>query len=346
LLGHEGSGAPAHLPPSGPWGTGTIEAMPTTDLVPLLVKELGGGGESLGQVAATRYSWSWLPAGEIGRLEPPGLLILLFVVVFGITVGPVNFFLFAPGIHRSRLFWTTPLISVAASLLMGLFILIGEGAGGSGRSFVALLTMADQNKTVRWQEQVSRTGVLFGSSFTPSDVTAMLAPIRLNDGPPPAHPMPWQDRNQLYHLRDDRWSGDWFRSRRTQAQLLLAVEPSRGKLVFAGAADGTPTVTSTFDREMTELWYFDASGQPWTAAKVGPGEKVSLTRAAKAEFDPWLARVLKPAGAWTRDRVQGFAKAGLPGKFFASLPEPGRIATLPSIRWKDAGGVVFGRAQP
>ena len=274
-------------------------------------------------------------------------MILLAVVAFAITVGPVNFLVFASGVHRSRLFWTTPLIAVVATLLMGLFILISEGVGGRGKVFVALLTMADQKKSVLWQEQVSRTGVLFGTSFTPSEATALLLPIQLKeDGRPGRHYSPWSERNRTYALDANRWSGDWFRSRQTQAQLVMTVEPSRGQFVFDAAADGTPTVTSTFEREMTGLWYFDASGQPWTVGKIAPGETVSLTRAEKSVFDQWFDRALKPAGALTRERVQGFAKAGLPGKFFAAIPEPVRIATLPTIRWEDAGGVVFGRALP
>jgi hypothetical protein len=343
LLGYDGANGPADLPPQGGLGAGIIEHWGLDgDLVSRLGKLLDGGSPSLAESTQQSYSWKWKPAAEIGRPEPPKLMILLFVIAFAVIVGPVNFFVFAPGVHRARLFWTTPLISVVASVLMALFILFSEGFGGRGRAFVTLLTLADQNKAVVWQEQVSRTGVLLGSSFTPSDPEALLLPIRLSDGGSAFVP----GTVRQLALANGRWSGDWFRSRRTQAQLLLSVGASRGQLTFETAADGSPTAVSTFDREMEDLWYFDASGQAWTAGKIAPGEKVFLQRGQKSEFDQYLNRTLVPAGPLTRERVQDFAKSELAGKFFAAVPEPSLIATLPAIRWKDAEGIVFGRTMP
>jgi hypothetical protein len=345
ILGYDGAAGPADLPAAGGLGTGSIEhLMLGNELLAQLDKILDGGTDSMAEISLRNYSWQWKLAKEIGRPEPPKLLILLFVIAFGVIVGPVNFFVFAPAGNRSRLFWTTPLISIAASALMGVFILLAEGLGGHGNRFVAMLSLADQNKTVVWQEQVSRTGVLLGSSFVPGDPTALLLPIRLSDGG--SGYRPWQDRSQAFSLAGDRWSGDWFRSRRTQAQALMVVTPSRGQFAFGAAPDGTPTVVSTFDKEMADLWYFDQTGGLWTASKIAPGEKVSLVRGEPRAFDTWLSKALTPAGALTRERVQGFAKSERAGKFLAAAPTPSLIATLPAIRWSDAGGIVFGRVTP
>lgn len=344
ILGYEASAAPADLPVAGGLGVGTVEHWLLGDnLVPLLEKILPAGSDSLADITQRNYSWRWGPARELGRPEPPKLTILIFVVAFGVLVGPINFFVFAAAQNRSRLFWTTPLISVVASLLMGLFILFSEGVGGQGRRFAALLILGDQNKTITWQEQVSRTGVLMGSSFVPSDPSALLLPIRISDS---GRAYAWRNRGEHYSLNGDRWGGDWFRSRTTQAQVLMDVAPSRGQFTFAQAPEGTPTAVSTFEREMTDLWYFDAEGQPWTARKLAPGEKVSLVRAETSAFDRWLNEVMTSAGDLTRKRVTGFAKSERAGKFLAAAPGSSRIATLPAIRWQDAGGIVFGRVKP
>lgn len=342
ILRYFGAAGDADLPAAGGFGTGKIEHWASDDdVVPQLEKALDGGEDTLGEIAQNGYSWQWKLAKALGRPEAPRILLLVFVIVFAIVVGPINFLVIAPAGKRSRLFWTTPLISVAASLLMGLFILLAEGLGGHGSRFVAMLSLADQNKTVIWQEQVSRTGALLGGSFVLSDPAALILPINLM-GPGGYG----RDRYRTYSLAGDRWSGDWFRSRRTQAQLLAVVAPSRGQFTFGTAPDGAPTVVSTFDKEMTDLWFFDQSERIWTAPKIAPGEKVTLVRGEAFGFDTWLNKTMSPAGALTQNRVQDFAKSPRAGKFLAAVPDPIRIATLPAIRWEATEGIVFGRAKP
>jgi hypothetical protein len=342
VIGYDGAAGASDLPVAGGFGTGEIAHwVLVDDILPRLEKALDGGSDSLGEIADRSYTWQWKLAKAIGRPESPKILLLIFVIVFAVIVGPINFLVIAPAGKRSRLFWTTPLISISASVLMGLFILLSEGLGGRGSRFVAMLSLADQNKTVIWQEQVSRTGALLGGSFVPSDTTALLLPINFSE--PSGYR---RDRSRAYSLAGDRWSGDWFRSRRTQGQLLAVVTSSRGQFTFGAAPDGTPTVVSTFDKEMTNLWFFDQSERLWTAPKVAPGEKVTLMRADASGFDTWLSKALSPAGALTQERVQDFAKSPRAGKFLAAVPDPIRIATLPAIRWETSEGIVFGRAKP
>ncbi len=344
ILAYDGAVGPADLPAAGAAGVGGIEHWALgEDLVSRLDGLLDGGPDSAGETVQRDYTWRWQPAREIGRPEPPRIMILLFVICFSIIIGPVNFFVFAPAGDRHRLFWTTPLISVTASLLMGLFIFLSEGAGGSGSRFVAMLSLGGQNRSVIWQEQVSRTGVLLANSFTLSDPATVLLPIRLSEG---GTSQPWRERGGAYSLAGGVWGGDWFRSRRTQAQALVTVTPSRGRFEFGAGANGAPTVVSTFENEMAEVWYFDQAGQPWKGTKLRPGEKAVLTRAETKTFDQWLDGALTPAGTLTRGHVQNFAKSGRAGKFFASATAPSRVASLSAIRWKDGDGIVFGRTTP
>src|SRR5690606_21115165 len=44
------------------------------------------------------------------KLDRPVLALILFLVVFGVLVGPVNIFVFAPPLRRQRLFLTVPLL--------------------------------------------------------------------------------------------------------------------------------------------------------------------------------------------------------------------------------------------
>jgi hypothetical protein len=65
-------------------------------------------------------------------LDRPVVALIIFLVIFGIVVGPVNAFVFAPASRRYRLFFTVPAFSVGASLLLCVVIVVKDGFGGAG----------------------------------------------------------------------------------------------------------------------------------------------------------------------------------------------------------------------
>ena len=75
-------------------------------------------GASLPQALGVRSFAAW----QVG----------VILLIFGILVGPVNlFYLAAPG-RRHRLFFTTPVIALGASLVLIVVIFLQDGAGGKG----------------------------------------------------------------------------------------------------------------------------------------------------------------------------------------------------------------------
>ena len=88
------------------------------------------------------------------------------LVLFGILVGPVNLFVLAKSGRRHRLFITTPLISLGASLLLILLIIFQDGFGGRGMRRVLMEVRPDagQNAAFLHQEQIARTGILTGTA--------------------------------------------------------------------------------------------------------------------------------------------------------------------------------------
>jgi hypothetical protein len=285
------------------------------------------------------YTWQWPLAQSVGRPEPPRLLIISFVVGFALVIGPLNFLAFAPLGQRHRLFWTTPAIALAASALMGLFIVLSEGFGGRGERFEVLLNLPQLRKSVVWQEQASRTGVLASSAFVPSEPSLIL-PIGLRDSP---GRYPLSEHGKTYLLDGTMWSGDWFRSRTTQAQLLSAVLPTRAQVQIVNSQDAAPSAVSTFDQEMTEFWYFDEEGIAWKAENLRPGERQVLKRTEQHAFEAWWRAALKPAGPITRGHAEAYLK-DRGGKFFASTKAPRFITSLATIRWKDSSGLILGQA--
>lgn len=346
-----GTGGTSDLPPPGSVGCGTIEIWPKADEVAADGTKAQNFDDNFVQQAAKvldeddksplakslgSYNQSWAMAEKVGQSEPPQALILGFVIVFATIVGPVNFLLFAPAGRRHRLFWTTPLISLGASLLLGAFILLSEGFGGRGLRYEAVLSLPADHKEVLWQEQVSRTGILTRTAFETSEPNLMiplsLRVIRLRG-----------ESSHSYLLKDTTWSGDWFRNRATQGQLMTTVVPTRGRLEIATDASGTPTAISSFEQPLEKCWYLDDEGKAWKAENMGPGEKKAMKSATTGEYIRDWNEALKEAGPVTVTAATEFTQGTPRGKFFATtaaLPQP--ISSLKAIRWQKTGGLIYG----
>lgn len=329
----------AERPGAGTLGSGAVEHWPPgEDLLARTQSTLASLPAVPAAEALQNYTWDWPLAAEVGQPKPPQTLIIVFVLLFAVIIGPLNFLWFAPTGNRHRLFWTTPLISVTASVVMGLFIVLSEGIGGTGQRFEVRLNLPEQKKNVVWQEQVSRTGVLASSAFVLTEPTLALPILPKNR----TTSSPQNDLGRAYTLDGATWSGDWFRSRSTQAQLFTTIAPTRGRLEIQPGPGGTPTAQSSFEDELQDLWYFDPEGNPWHTSGLKPGEKRPLQSAKTPDFTAWWTRVLKPAGAVTRHRATAYYQAGAGGKFFATAARPAFLPSLPSLRWKPGTGLLLG----
>ncbi len=342
IIWHEGAAAAADLPARGVYGAGRIEHWRNDGkFLDRCIKALLAQGDTQDREYKW-YTWEWPMAMEVGSPEPPRMLIMIFVMLFAIIIGPVNFLVFAPPGQRHRLFWTTPAISVAASLIMALYITTREGFGGRGSRFEVMLSLPTEHKAALWQEQVSRTGVLTSTAFTNAEP---ILPVSLNLRKRPGISFR-SERMDAYALNDNTWSGNWFRSRATQAQIFTLVSSSRGRLEISAGASGAPQAVSSFERPLAEAWYVDDAGTVWQTKDLAPGEKRELTKSDNTAFEHWWRQAIHPAGNITRRRAESFRTDDTRGKFFASCattPQP--INSLTAIRWKDKGGLIIGYPQ-
>ncbi|MFM9058694.1 MAG: hypothetical protein ACKOSQ_06195 [Planctomycetaceae bacterium] len=340
------------LPPAGeracgagsvavlPWNGEVIEEQAfdracagVSDLVGLASHYQRHPGQMRGMAHALQDT-AWEPgfqrlAGVFGRRSLPVGAILAFLAVFGLVAGPLNvMWLAGPG-RRSRMFWTTPAISLAATaFLLGLMFL-RDGVGGSGARRVLAVLDPERATMAVIQEQFSRTGVLLGSTF----------PIR---EPSWMHPLGDDAGSEaLVEANGAMRTGDWFRSRSDQAFLLEAVRPSRARIEFVSSpgGDAPPTVVSSVEVPLRHVFVIDDAGGYWQAFDVGTGEKETLQPATAADYDTWFKTVVADAGP-----VRGRALEALRGRRGWTFAETDRaapvaIATLGSIRWGDDLGV-------
>ena len=259
--------------------------------------------------------------GIFGPRALPLVPIMCFLGLLAIFAGPLNLMVFAGPGRRARLFWTTPAISLVATLILLALIFLRDGFGGRGGRRVLALLLPGQNALAIVQEQFSRTGVLLSGGFPIAEPSWMrpVGNVVLDGG---------------FHEIDDAWrSGDWFRSRADQAFVIQAVRPSRAGIEVAHGA-GPPAVISSIELPLERVFVIDAEGKFWTAADVGTGERRPLEPSTAADYDTWLNEHGADAGPVRLRALE--AVRGIPGHAYADAKAAGSVAvrTHPAIRWE------------
>ena len=289
---------------------------------------------------ANDYSNSWPLQNLYGARKFRYALFVGVLVIFGILVGPVNLFVFAKAGQRHRLFITTPIISLAASLILIALIIVQDGFGGSGirRVLMEIRPDAGLNAAYIHQEQFSRTGVLTGSSFT-IDTPATLAPV-------PIARSRWarftnHASTGSFNLQPGdgtvQAKGDWYQSRSEQGHVLSAVTSTRGRIE---ETDTPGTYLSTFEFPIDSIYYLDESRSWSRASGVQAGKRFTFAPVDASMADPELQKLANDFGG--RHRRLFDAVRERPDHFVAVTTQAPGIGTNPAIRWKETTTVITG----
>lgn len=271
-------------------------------------------------------------------------LIMLFVCLFAVLIGPANLFLLARRKKHMHLFWTTPALSIAASIGLALVIILQDGFGGSGNRFAAVYLDPNAHKAFVVQEQVARSGVLLNRTIPVRDAFFITHVNTENASATTAYgryaAASGDDRAHVYDLGPDVLSGDWFTSRTVDGHLLSQVQPTRARVEISAGPNG-PTVISGIDATLIRIFYRDIQQQLWVCGMLKTGERRQMERATAADFAKWWGETAKPAGGYL-GRLNSVQHAD---EFFyasANTATPELIPTLPAISWKNNSLVYFG----
>lgn len=289
----------------------------------------------------THYLSSWNLQAKFGSQGFQYGLFILVLVVFAIMVGPVNLFVLAKATRRHRLFITTPIISLVASLFLIALIIFQDGFGGRGMRIALMEVRADGglNSAFVHQEQFSRTGVLLDNDFT-VDPACFFSPV-------PISHTPWSrfdDRNTRGSFslqpRDGKMqaSGDWWKSRSEQAHALSAVLPTRGRIERTSTPD---QLVSTFDFPIQKLYLHTKANQWFRAEGITTGKAFTLVPVDHSMVGPEIAAL---AGSFC-DRNRRFlerASTRTGDHIIAVTDQAPGIDTLPGIQWRETRTVITG----
>lgn len=267
-----------------------------------------------------------------GTRQPPLVTLLCFVAIFGLVAGPINVLVLAGRNRRSRLIFTTPLISLIATIVLLGIIFLRDGIGGDGTRRVLCMLMPDQNEIAIIQEQFSRTGVIFSDSF-PIREPSWMRPVggECNDY-----------YANLLEVEGLEREGDWFSSRSDQAYVLETVRPSRAKVEVVSTSDSQPAVISSIEVPLEQLFLIDESGNYWTASDIGTGELKPLKKSDREAYLMWFTELTSDAGfvraaatESTQDR-RGYVYAE------TSMAQKFCVESHSSIRWRNDKAIFVG----
>jgi hypothetical protein len=289
----------------------------------------------------TDYNGIWPLQSHFGGKDFHYGLFIFVLVVFGILVGPVNLFVLAKSGERHKLFVTTPIISLGASLLLIALIIFQDGFGGDGMRRVLMEVRPDAglNAAFLHQEQISRTGILTNASFR-VDPACMMTPV-------PIAPSRWarftnrSDSRGSFGMQPSggnmEGSGDWWQSRSEHGHALTAVVSTRGRIE---RTSDSGEFVSTFDFPIETLYLLDSSNQWHRAESIFTGKPFKVIPADATMVEPSLAN---EANAFTTRHRKMLERAkNRPGHFIAITSHAPGIGTLPGIRWKETRTVITG----
>jgi hypothetical protein len=274
----------------------------------------------------------WGLGTAVGSLSLNTGWIIGFVVFFGIIIAPINLFFFAPLRFRHRLFWTVPLISVAASVLLAAVIVFQDGFGGTGARFAAVLLLPEEHKMAVIQEQRVRTALLLSQKFPlPEKFLFAGVPVHAEVAP-----------QGTVSREGDLAGKDWFSSRTVRGYQLKAILPTRARIEIVSRNEtGAPVVLSSLPVNLKDFSLVETDGTLWTLPELKTGERCELQPSGKETGG--IANLLKEKASANLQQTV-FSVMNRRGYFYAragtgnGLP----VDTLGSIRWVENYVIYLG----
>ena len=313
-----------------------LDPKPTLDLV-----DTGNPNKTRNVYIASDFDGKWPLQNHFGSQTFRYGLFIAVLIIFAIVVGPINLFVFAKSGQRHKLFITTPLISLVASLILIGLIIIQDGFGGSGmrRVLMEVRPDGDQNAAYVQQEQFCRTGVLTGSRFTINEPCAFT--------PVPIATSRWArftnggDTRGSFNLQPDEGkmdiSGDWFQSRSEHGHILSAVISTRGRIE---STDTPHTFLSTFEFPIETLYHCDKDGQWYRADSITTGKRFTLTSVDFSMVDPAIRKEIDGFAGRNKETLRRIYQR--PGCYVAITNQAPGVATHPGIRWQETRTIITG----
>lgn len=273
-----------------------------------------------------------VPVPGTGRVPVYGFVGI--ALLFSLVVGPLNFWWCARTGRRYLLLLTTPLLSLAASVVLLAYGLVSDGIGIQ-RVVVQVLAL-DQpaGRAGTWTSMTIFAGLapstvdLDGESL----LTAQVARENHNNSQSPVS-LAWTSSGQQ--------ASGWIPSRINRQLTVASVVPEKRRLLFAKDGDGW-RVTNGFDLVLEDLAWRDPHGRPWHLGG-------SLAAGGDGPLTPGATVIAPPLGRLPSAALQAVEGSAWTARFSgALLPIPGPVATdaVPVVSWVIGRGAATAATGP
>jgi hypothetical protein len=280
-----------------------------------------------GKIAARGFR---LPIPGVGGI--PARAYVLILLVFSLLIGPANTWFLRRSGQQVLLVLTAPLISAAFIVLLGGYVVAGEGQGVSGR--IASFTMLDQ---VRSQAATRSSLSLYAAGLMPAG--ALRLPRDVAVFPIGIQGTGTRERLTLDLTETQRFAGGVILARSPTNVEQIAFRAARERLTFTREGSGA-TVVNALGATVTALVYRDGATWRLLDERLPPGGKATLKPSGNGVANlvpmdlPLWSRILhlaqhQPVGSYLAvlDRSP-FVEPGVPavaerGSFHLVLGWPG-----------------------
>lgn len=269
--------------------------------------------------------------------------VAVYVLLFLLVAGPVNFIFFAPPGRRKRLLWTFPLTIMAGIAGFAVYLKFNNGIVGEGKRFALVQLCPDFDSAHILQAQISRNGLLWDGSFSLDEATSIRSSAK-DVGPDAMKKQNSSHRVFAYGRSSPIWEridgikregnliNGAFASHKVLFHLLEKSVPWTEQVFLEKERKGDiPFVSSTFSVTLTRFEYRDEKGRKWGTDSIPPGTKVPLQFISEKQDKEGEVeiRVSEKNSEWLWRLDPGCFHAS--AEAYQGVP----VDTLPSIRWKD-----------
>ncbi|WDE96379.1 hypothetical protein PQO03_00150 [Lentisphaera profundi] len=261
---------------------------------------------------------------EISEPKASFIFFSILLVLFLILLIPVNLLILTKK-NRLKLLVTIPVISIGASILFFIVIILSDGFGGAGVKSTLIYVNPELKRCSIFQSQVSRTGIMTSENFKVSNELLIdVYSMTKKRWEKTSYPM----KSKIV-VNDDNIGGDIFNSRTRRFADIRHIQSTQGAIeIIPGES---LKLRSSFQSSIKKIYLRTSDGKYWKARDLQPGELVL----AEAIIQPD-----KEDMAWKLSPLMKGNKTA----FFAELNEAGEfdIATHKSIDWKEHKVYVAG----
>ena len=303
---------------------------------------LGDSFASRSPVAHKAISFGWLGRwSDVIDADPVtinALMVIMFMVAFAVIIGPFNLLKLAPRKNRFRIFVTTPIISLVASLILGAVILLGDGIGGYVLTQQITFYDSDRGRLLTRQSYLARASLLLDSSVSIPQESHLL-PRKVGSA---------VTLDENFIVDGPIHQGDYLSNRSWNGLEMIHVEPTRSEIRIIRSTGAGLTLFSSMDTLISEIVYREKDTENvWRARDVRQGQSVEMERIDLAELRRFRSAALRESNGNSDvsailDRL---LKPGDEDRFVA-LVEP--ISEVPrlelsNLKEKESYAVLYGK---